>query len=430
MKKILLSLAIILVVGGITWGATRSFYNDTETSNGNIFVAGSIDLKVDHLKQSYNNEDCTTLCDNWAEGVGSFNQGLRKDGSPVLSARSNPSDALGPNNTSGGTPDSSPTGFVSLGFGGSIVLHFPDGIDDKTGHDIRIYEATGSAYPNETITVEVSPNGSDWVTVDVSPSSVTFDGTVEVDLDGVAPVVYYVRITDISNPASHSDDADGFDLDAVKAIHCDDPEDDGVQSDIWQCQLWEETDLTDQTFFNFDDVKPGDEGKNVISLHVFDNDAYTCLIVHDTDDQENTLLNPETDLGDDAITGNLSGFGELSDYIDIFVWNDLDADGAYEPIGETSIYEGGIQTEIIQMSLAGGSTSYVGLAWCAGNILVDHTTGAIGCDGDGMLNDAQSDSLTASLTAYAEQQRNNDNFNCATVQLPTPVTNPGGLLPD
>lgn len=60
MKKILLSLAIILVVGGVAWGATRSFYNDTETSTGNIFTAGSIDLKVDHLAQTYNGADCKT----------------------------------------------------------------------------------------------------------------------------------------------------------------------------------------------------------------------------------------------------------------------------------------------------------------------------------------------------------------------------------
>jgi predicted ribosomally synthesized peptide with SipW-like signal peptide len=423
MKRILLSLGLIVAVAGVVAGGTIAFYNDTETSTGNIFTAGSIDLKVDHLKQSYNGEDCTTLCDNWAAEVTSFNQGDRKDGSDVVAGRSDPNQALGPNNTSGGTPDPSPTGFVSLGFGGSIVLHFPDGIDDKAGDDIRIYEATGAtspAYPNELISVEVSPNGFDWVTVDVNPLSITFDGTVEIDLDGVAPVVYYVRITDISDPNLHSSTADGYDLDAVKAIHCEDPENDGVQSNTWQCQLWEERDLNGQTFFNFNDIKPADYGRNVISLHVFDNDAYTCLIVHDKDDQENTLLDPETDMGDAPNTGNLNGFGELSNYLDIFAWNDLDADGVYEPnatIPETSIYEGDIQTEIIQMSLSSGSTGYIGLAWCAGNIQVNHGNGVIGCDGNGMLNNAQSDSFGASLTAYAEQQRNNPNFSCANVVL-------------
>jgi hypothetical protein len=176
-----------------------------------------------------------------------------------------------------------------------------------------------------------------------------------------------------------------------------------------------------QQFFNFDDIKPADFGTNVISLHVDNNDAYACLIVHNTDDQENSLLDPEIDLGDDAIPGNQSGGGELSDYIDLFAWNDLNGNGVYEPVGETPLYEGDIQTEIIQMVLTGGGpTSYVGLAWCAGDIEVNHTTGVIGCDGDGMLNDAQSDSLTASLTAYAEQTRNNDDFSCSTVDLDEP----------
>src|SRR3989344_4689479 len=60
MKKILLSLSVIAVVGVIVAGATGAFYNDTETSNGNIFVAGSIDLKVDQTRASYNGEECKT----------------------------------------------------------------------------------------------------------------------------------------------------------------------------------------------------------------------------------------------------------------------------------------------------------------------------------------------------------------------------------
>jgi len=34
------------------------------------------------------------------------------------------------------------------------------------------------------------------------------------------------------------------------------------------------------------------------------------------------------------------------------------------------------------------------------------------------IDQAQTDSVTASLTAYAVQQRNNENFSCANVQLP------------
>jgi predicted ribosomally synthesized peptide with SipW-like signal peptide len=46
MKKILISLAIIAAVGAIGFGATRAYFSDTETSTGNTFTAGSIDLAL------------------------------------------------------------------------------------------------------------------------------------------------------------------------------------------------------------------------------------------------------------------------------------------------------------------------------------------------------------------------------------------------
>jgi predicted ribosomally synthesized peptide with SipW-like signal peptide len=47
MKKILLSLATIGVVGAIAAGATSAYFNDTETSVGNVFTAGTVDISVD-----------------------------------------------------------------------------------------------------------------------------------------------------------------------------------------------------------------------------------------------------------------------------------------------------------------------------------------------------------------------------------------------
>ena len=48
MKKILLSLSMIAVVAIIAVGATGAFFSDTETSTGNTFAAGAIDLGVDN----------------------------------------------------------------------------------------------------------------------------------------------------------------------------------------------------------------------------------------------------------------------------------------------------------------------------------------------------------------------------------------------
>jgi len=47
MKRILLSLSIIGVVSAIAIGGTMAYFGDTETSTGNTFTAGSIDLKID-----------------------------------------------------------------------------------------------------------------------------------------------------------------------------------------------------------------------------------------------------------------------------------------------------------------------------------------------------------------------------------------------
>ncbi|MCH8741870.1 hypothetical protein IH779_03130, partial [Patescibacteria group bacterium] len=43
MKKILISISIIGIAAAVAVGGTIAFFNDTETSTGNIFVAGTID---------------------------------------------------------------------------------------------------------------------------------------------------------------------------------------------------------------------------------------------------------------------------------------------------------------------------------------------------------------------------------------------------
>ena len=57
MKRIIISLSIIAAVAAIVVGATTAFFSDTETSSGNTFTAGAIDLKVDNHCY-YNNREC------------------------------------------------------------------------------------------------------------------------------------------------------------------------------------------------------------------------------------------------------------------------------------------------------------------------------------------------------------------------------------
>ena len=52
-KKILISLTVIGIVAAIAVGGTIAFFSDTETSTGNTFTAGAIDLKIDSTCHYY-----------------------------------------------------------------------------------------------------------------------------------------------------------------------------------------------------------------------------------------------------------------------------------------------------------------------------------------------------------------------------------------
>jgi predicted ribosomally synthesized peptide with SipW-like signal peptide len=69
MKKILLSVGMLVFVGAVVLGATGAFFSDTETSTGNTFTAGAIDLKVDN-ECHYNNGSCPEAANvktNWEQ---------------------------------------------------------------------------------------------------------------------------------------------------------------------------------------------------------------------------------------------------------------------------------------------------------------------------------------------------------------------------
>ena len=57
MKKIIISLSVIGAVAAVAIGASTAFFSDTETSTGNTFTAGAIDLKIDS-ESHYNGLIC------------------------------------------------------------------------------------------------------------------------------------------------------------------------------------------------------------------------------------------------------------------------------------------------------------------------------------------------------------------------------------
>ncbi len=56
---------------------------------------------------------------------------------------------------------------------------------------------------------------------------------------------------------------------------------------------WAATDLGAQKFFNFSDIKPGDQGENTISLHINNNPAWACIDVTLTKNDDVTVTEPE-----------------------------------------------------------------------------------------------------------------------------------------
>jgi predicted ribosomally synthesized peptide with SipW-like signal peptide len=204
-----------------------------------------------------------------------------------------------------------------------------------------------------------------------------------------------------------------------------------------QNNSWSISDLTNQLFFSFADVKPGDIGEDTISIHVGSNDAYACMAADITATPENTLVDPETDAGDAGPA--LGDNGELQNYLNFVFWND-DGDNVYETgesqitqlVGPASSIFNGAWAPIGTTSvLMGNTTNYVAKAWCVGGLTPNPLsqdglgkTGSNGplvrgtgftCSGVGNQNDAQTDGITMDVSFYAVQARNNNQFSCSSL---------------
>src|SRR3989344_345023 len=198
-------------------------------------------------------------------------------------------------------------------------------------------------------------------------------------------------------------------------------------------------------FFNFIDVKPGDWGEDTIQLRVSDNNSYVCSDVTLNTSDENTLVEPETDLIDTAPVGELAG--EIN-----FIWWADDGDNVLEegetilpggPLGvlgiggsanvtiadsQTSIFDPADLTS--ENGFVGDQNYYIGKAWCFGNFAlspvlanggVDPTVDpGFSCDGSLVSNISQTDSMTATIAFSAVQERNNTSFVCAPPPTPAP----------
>ena len=214
---------------------------------------------------------------------------------------------------------------------------------------------------------------------------------------------------------------------------------------------WQLSDLGNGLlFFNFRDLKPDDEGEDTISLHVNNNDAYLCMDVTMTSNDDKSSNEPELDTSDPQDDPNNTWDGELGGLLNMFWWAD-DGDNVYE-VGENSI-SGGVKTVLnlatstpFSVALAdtannvwtpnapgpisGGQTKYIGKAWCYGALttqgiaqdgqghLLNSVNGplvrgtGVTCDGKTLGNESQTDGVTMDVAFRAMQARHNPNFFC------------------
>jgi predicted ribosomally synthesized peptide with SipW-like signal peptide len=209
---------------------------------------------------------------------------------------------------------------------------------------------------------------------------------------------------------------------------------------------WTLADLTIQKFFNFVDLKPGDYGEDTISVHVNDNDAWICAAAQVTDDTDESCTEPE--LGDDSTCVAPDTNGELDEQVNFAFWPD-DGDNVLE-VGETPFLAGPIsglngagQIALADSTggalgpgpVAGGTTVYVGKAWCFGDLTAapldqdgvgtdgpiapDRIGTGFTCDGSALDNSAQTDAVVGDLEFYAVQSRNNPDFDCDVDYTPS-----------
>ena len=177
---------------------------------------------------------------------------------------------------------------------------------------------------------------------------------------------------------------------------------------------WEATDLGVQQFFKFNDIKPGDEGENTISLHINNNDAWLKMIIKDVTDFDNSCTEPEEGSIDTCTVSPpellTPGAGELREALLFSVWLDQGAiagfqgttdsgegDNIRQPSTEPELISAGTidasgETWPLPTPLLGGQTAYFGIDWSLPN-----TVG----------NETQTDSMSATMEFQVVQSRKN-----------------------
>jgi len=220
------------------------------------------------------------------------------------------------------------------------------------------------------------------------------------------------------------------------------------------------SDLDDgKLLIDFRDMKPDDEGEDTISLHVNNNDAYLCMDMSLTTNNDISSNEPELDASDDPEDINDSWDGELGGLVEMVWWVD-DGDNVLET--EETLLSNGVQnvldffgpdktftadladatTNVWNPSqpgpVAGGETRHIAKAFCYGDMTLNPlaqdsigtdgplTPGRVGtgftCDGQTLGNESQTDGVTMNIAFRAMQSRHNPTYTCGQEQRLATIT--------
>lgn len=172
---------------------------------------------------------------------------------------------------------------------------------------------------------------------------------------------------------------------------------------------WAAKDLeTGNVFFNFADIKPGDEGEDTVSIHVDSNPAWVCAEIASVTNQENGCNNPEQKAGD--ITCGTPGIteGELLNNIYFTIWED---NGAGNGTSCDNI-RNGAEKYLVQNALASDVTYPIADSQNGSGPIKDACIGVAWSVPSTVGNIIQGDSVKGDIIFKAIQARNNDTFTC------------------
>ncbi len=432
-KKLLISLLSVVVVAGVAFGATRAFFSDTEVSAGNVFTAGAIDLKVDHTRQIYNGVDCKAcnivVKSDITNDVYPVNNPDPTHVFPKKAEVVKPTtitdqywiDPVGDSDWIWVTSEVTAHDYqqtVTYAFEKTFYWNGP-----KTGASLTFGIAADNRY-------KVLLNGNE---VDSGQTNEGYSSSViDVPQGDITPFInenglntLRFEVTNLAQPQLPAvNNPGGLMYELVINGDCD--------SDFFQqyCKLWQSKDLVEgDIFYNFDDIKPGDSGLNVISLRVTSNDSYACLNPSITTTSDQDINEPEQ--SDEPVDS--SNKGEIEDWTYFFAWHD-DGNGIYDgseqaitsvPVLASSFLTNPQGLYEPSTVLPADETRYLAIAWCMGEMSVPAYGQAFTCNGGSVNNAAQTDLLETTLSFYVEQSRNNDNFSCIRpIVSPSPSNNP------